>query len=109
LNIAPYQIPHSANAPAASRPAREPAIARAVAHTATMPPTPVRERKYSLEADRDDVEEAPVEVEIPEVEQSLIRKGAAVVRDDEFAVALLDLLIVGDGIIAERRENEDNQ
>ena len=45
LNIAPYQIPHSASAVAARSPARDPAIARAVAHTATIPATPVRADK----------------------------------------------------------------
>ena len=41
LNIAPYQAPHSVSATAAIRPARGPAINRAVAALAAIPPIPV--------------------------------------------------------------------
>jgi hypothetical protein len=99
LNIAPYQIPHSASA----------AVANAHKSRQQMADRIDVERNYLFEADRDDVEQPAVEIQIPEMEQPLVGKRTPIVGDDKFAVALLDLLVIGDRVIAESREDQDNQ
>ena len=59
------------------------------------------ERNDFLQSVRNHVEQASVKIEIPEVEQCLIGKSARVIGDNQFTIALLHFLIIGDRIIAE--------
>jgi hypothetical protein len=46
---------------------------------------------------------------IAEVKQRLINEAAGVIGDDHFAVTVLDFLVVGDGVVAERETDENDQ
>ena len=120
LNIGPYQVPHAESAAAASRPARGPAISARRRPNRADPanagqrgqqvPDGVRiERQQLLHADRDNVEQAAIQIQIPEVKQPLIDKAAGVIGDDHFAVALLHFLVVGDGVVAEGARHQNEQ
>ena len=67
------------------------------------------ERKDLFESDRNQIEQAAIEVEVLEMEHRLIGKPARVIGDDELAVALLDFLIVGDRVIAKGEGHEDDE
>src|ERR1700683_4763486 len=53
------------------------------------------ERENFLQPDRDDVKQAAIEIEIFEVEDGLIGQAAGVILYDQLAVALLNILVVG--------------
>ena len=74
-----------------------------------MPDLVKIERKELLEADRDHVKQAAIQIEIPEMKQRLVDKAARVIGDDHLAVTLLHFLVIGDGVVAEGENDEDNQ
>ena len=67
------------------------------------------EWKKFLDADRNHVEQAAVQIEVPEMKQRLVDEAARVIGDDHLAVTLLHLLVIGDGVVAEGENDEDNQ
>ena len=67
------------------------------------------ERKKLLEADRDHVKQAAIQIEVPEMKQRLVDKAAGVIGDDHLAVTLLHFLVVGDGVVSEGESDECNQ
>ena len=120
LNIEPNHGPQTASASAASKPARGPAIRRAVAQTAAMPPMPIsghstwRITKTSTgstraEQDRHDVEQPAVEIEILVAEHRAVGEAAGVIGQDQFAVAVLDLFVVGDRVVAKGQQRDREQ
>ena len=116
----PYQTPHVASARAAKKPARGPAIMRAVPQYSHYAADACKraeqvtdvvdvERQQVCEEHGDDVEETAVEVEIAEVEHRAVGKPALVVGDDQFAVLLLQALVIRDCVFPERHADEYHQ
>jgi hypothetical protein len=66
-------------------------------------------RQDTLQADRQHIEEASVQIEVLEMEHGLVGKPACIVSDDEFAVLLLHFLIIGDRIIAEGESDQNDK
>ena len=67
------------------------------------------DRRDMGQGDRDDVEQAAVEVEVLEGEEIARRKSAAVVRNDQFAVVMLHAFIIGDRVVPEREQRGDGE
>jgi hypothetical protein len=67
------------------------------------------ERQQMREQDRDDVEQAAVEIEVLKIEDRLVRKAALVIGDDQFAVVVLQAFIVGNGVFLERGEDQRDE
>ncbi len=67
------------------------------------------ERENFLQSDGYDVEQAAIEIEIFEVEDGLIGQAAGVILYDQLAVALLNILVVGNAVVAESECNETDQ
>ena len=67
------------------------------------------ERKNFLKPDGDKVEQAAVEIEIPEMKDRLIGEAAGIIANNQLAVALLHLLVVRDAVVAEREGDEADQ
>lgn len=63
--------------------------------------------KYFLQPDSSNVKQATVKIKISEVEDRPISKSADVIGDDQGAVMLLHLLIVGDRVIPKGRNKDD--
>ena len=67
------------------------------------------ERDDLFQPDRGDIEQTAVEIEILEMKHRLVGKSARVVAEDQLAVTLLHLLIIGDRIIAEGAGDENDE
>jgi hypothetical protein len=61
-----------------------------------------------LRGNRSNVEQSAVKIEILETEDCPIRKAARIVSEDQLAVVMLHGLVVGDGVITER-ENDNRR
>ncbi|WP_456659098.1 hypothetical protein [Bradyrhizobium sp. JR3.5] len=73
------------------------------------------DRNQVAQDNSDDVEKAAVEIQVVEAEEALVFEAAGIIGNDQFAVVMLNGLVVGDRIIPEgaKREgdepgNEDN-
>src|ERR1019366_9607686 len=61
------------------------------------------------EHDGDDIEQTAIEIKVLEFEQALVGKAAGVIGDDQFAVVMLDAFVVGDRVVLEGAERDDNK
>ena len=59
------------------------------------------ERQQSGEADRDDVEQTAIQIKVLVVEQRGVAETAGIIVDDQFAVAMLDFLVIRYAVVAE--------
>ena len=67
------------------------------------------ERDDLFQPDRGDIEQTAVEIEILEMKHRVVGKSARVIAEDQLAVTLLHLLVIGDRIIAEGAGDENNE
>ena len=66
------------------------------------------DRDQMTEDDGNDVEQAAVEIEVLKAEDALVRQAAGIIGNDQLAVALLHLFIIGDGVILEGAKRDDD-
>ena len=69
----------------------------------------IEKRQQPLEQQRQDVEQAAVQIKIDVVEQRLVGEAAGVIGNDQLAVMLLHFLVVGDGVGIVGGEGERQQ
>ena len=85
-----------------------------------MPPTPVNAVKAGdgprraraeeiLQAKGHEIEQAAIEIKISEMKHRLIDEPASIIGDDQFGIALLHFLVVGDGIVAKRESDQNDK
>ncbi len=61
------------------------------------------------EQHRDDIKQPAVKMEIVKFEQGLVGESAFVISDDQFAIAILQALIIRDGVVLECPEDDGQQ
>src|SRR6476619_2308994 len=69
----------------------------------------IEKRQQMLGENRQHVEQAAIEIEVFVVKQRLVGETAAVEGDDQFAVVLLRLLVVGDGVGVVGEKDEQHE
>ena len=61
------------------------------------------------ERDGGDVEQAAIEIKVLQAEHAQGGEAAGIIGDDQFAVAMLQAFIVGDRVILEGEQGDDDQ
>src|SRR5438477_216101 len=56
-----------------------------------------------------DVEQAAVEIKVLKIEYALIAEPARIISDDQFAIVVLHAFVVGDRIVPEGAQHEDDE
>ena len=120
LNMAPYHAPQSAQrdrgdqARARTRDqsrGRRSGADPADAHHRAEDMTQIIgiDRDQMAEGDGDDVEQAAIEIKVFEGEDALVPEAAAIIGDDQFAVVMLHAFIVGDRVVLEGAQRDDDE
>ena len=62
-----------------------------------------------MQAKGDEIEQAAIEIKISEMKHRLIDEPAPIIGDDQLGIALLHFFVVGDGVVAKREGDENDQ
>ena len=67
------------------------------------------DRDQMAEGDGNDIEQPAIEKKVLEAEYALVPEAAGIIGDDQLAVMMLNRLIVGDRVVLEGTQRDDNE